>query len=107
MSGRKSKQKGYRFEAAIVKLLQDHGRAAERMPLSGALGGKYHGDVSTPVLGEDWRIQAKCRANAFEPLYKELEDHDALIIRKDRRPMLVVLDLRRALGILNKIERAA
>jgi Holliday junction resolvase len=34
--GRASRQKGDRAERAIVKVLQDHGFAAERVPLSGS-----------------------------------------------------------------------
>jgi Holliday junction resolvase len=34
--GRASRQKGNRTERAIVRLLQEHGFAAERVPLSGA-----------------------------------------------------------------------
>ena len=49
MSGLRSRNKGARTERAIVRLLQNKGLAAERVPLSGAAGGKYCGDVSVPV----------------------------------------------------------
>lgn len=102
--GRKSRDKGARFEREIVAILQDHGRAAERVPLSGAAGGRYRGDVSCPVLGDDWLLEAKCRANGFREVYGWLEGNDALVIKSDRRPALVVLPLRRALEILHAIE---
>ncbi len=104
--GKKSRDKGARFELAIVAILQSMGRAGEKMPLSGALGGKWRGDVSCPVLGSDWRVEAKCRADGFAQVYKYLGLNDALVIKSDRRRPLVVLDLRRALSILNAIEAA-
>src|SRR4051812_19739032 len=44
MSGRRSRDKGARVERAIVNALQTGGFAAERVPLSGAAGGRYSGD---------------------------------------------------------------
>jgi len=44
--GRRSRQKGDRFERAIVRLLQAAGLGAERRPLSGSAGGggrDHHG----------------------------------------------------------------
>jgi hypothetical protein len=41
MSGRRSRDKGARVERAIVHALQAGGFAAERVPLSGAVGGRY------------------------------------------------------------------
>ncbi len=104
MSGRKSRNKGMRFEREVVALLQQYGRASERVPLSGMHGGKYSGDVSCPVLGSDWVLECKCRADGFAQIYKYLGLNDALVIKSDRRRPLVVLDLRRALSILNAIE---
>jgi Holliday junction resolvase len=46
--GRASRQKGNRTERAIVHVLQSHGFAAERVPLSGAARGRFGGDVSVP-----------------------------------------------------------
>jgi Holliday junction resolvase len=51
MSGRRSRDKGNRAERAIVRLLQDRGFAAERVPLSGAAHGRFGGDASMPLLG--------------------------------------------------------
>ncbi len=102
--GAKSRRKGSRFEREIVNLLQDAGRAAERVPLSGMHGGRFRGDVSCPVLGGDWIVEAKARAHGFKEIYGWLDGNDALVIRSDRRRPLVVLDLRRALGILNSVE---
>jgi Holliday junction resolvase len=104
MSGKRSRDKGARMEREIVRLLQDKGRAAERIPLSGAMGGRYGGDVSVPVLGDDWRIEAKCRADGFKEIYRWLEGNDALVIKADRKAPLIVLDLAKAADVLAKVE---
>jgi Holliday junction resolvase len=51
--GARFRQKGNRTERAIVRLLQDHGFAAERVPLSGAASERFGGDISVPLLGVD------------------------------------------------------
>ena len=100
MSGRHSRNKGAREERFLVRLLQEQGFAAERVPLSGAAGGRFSGDVSVPVLGDDWTIESKVRANGFRELYGWLADNHALVVRADRREPLVVLPLRRTLTVL-------
>jgi len=50
MSGRRSRNKGARVERAIVQALQADGFAATRVPLSGAAGGRFAGDVMPAVL---------------------------------------------------------
>ena len=70
MSGRRSRDKGARVERAIVNALQAGGFAAERVPLSGAAGGRYSGDIVLPLSGRDhaWRrrqeltVSANCMA---------------------------------------------
>jgi Holliday junction resolvase len=97
--GRAPKAKGSRFERALVKLLQDHGLGAERVPLSGAAGGSYLGDLTVPVIGRDFVVEAKSRATGFTRLYSWLESRDVLIIKADRRDALVVLPLKLAAEI--------
>jgi hypothetical protein len=48
--GRGARQKGNRLERALVRALQDHGFAAERVPLSGSAGGSYTSDLTVPLL---------------------------------------------------------
>ena len=45
MSGKASRDKGARREREFVKLLKKEGIKAERVPLSGACGGSYSGDI--------------------------------------------------------------
>jgi hypothetical protein len=79
--GRRSRDKGARFERAVVRILQDHGLGAARVPLSGSAGGKFAGDLTVPCLGRDLVVEAKARANGFASLYSWLENRDALIKR--------------------------
>jgi Holliday junction resolvase len=104
--GRASRQKGNRTERAIVRLLQERGFAAERVPLSGAARGRFGGDVSMPVLCIDRRIEVKCRGSGFRQLYAWLDGADLLIIRADRRELLVVIPLNLAAEIAAVAERS-
>jgi len=103
--GRASRDKGNRLERAVVHLLQDYGLGAERIPLSGSAGGSFSGDVTAPLVGRDFTIECKSRANGFLELYAWLEGRDALIIKADRRDALVVLPLRFAAEIATAAER--
>jgi Holliday junction resolvase len=91
--GRASRDKGNRAERALVRFLQDHGFAAERVPLSGAARGRFGGDLSVPLLGVDRRVEVKCRGNGFRQLYSWLDGADLLIVRADRSTPLVVVPL--------------
>jgi Holliday junction resolvase len=104
--GRASRDKGNRTERAIVRLLQEHGLAGERVPLSGSTGGSFCGDITVPALGRDLRGEAKCRCNGFTRLYEWLEGVDFLVLRADRKPLLVVIPLELAAEIVAMAERA-
>src|SRR5436189_196991 len=56
--GRAPRAKGNRLERTIVRLFQEVGIGAERVPLSGSAGGSYAGDFSVPLLGRDLVIEA-------------------------------------------------
>src|SRR4051794_37017559 len=103
--GKASRQKGNRAERAIVKFLQGHGFAAERVPLSGSAGGSYLGDLTVPILEVDRVVEVKCRATGFRQLYDWLIDRDILIVRADRSEPLVVLPLKLAAEIASAAER--
>jgi hypothetical protein len=93
MSGHRSRNKGARTERGIVKVLQANGAAAVRMPLSGAAGGRFAGDVILPLLGRDLCVEVKARAAGFRELYSWLTGRDVLIVKADRREPLVVVRL--------------
>ena len=102
--GRTSRQKGDRFERKLVRLLQDHAFAAERVPLSGSAGGSYTGDFTVPLLGRDLIVEAKARAKGFAQIYAWLDGRDALVVQADRKRPLVVLPLALALEVMRAAE---
>ena len=104
--GRRSRDKGNRAERALVRFLQDHGFAAERVPLSGSAGGSYFGDLSVPLLGVDRIVEVKVRGTGFRQLYDWLDRRDFLIVRADRLKPLVVIPLALAVEIAEAAERA-
>jgi Holliday junction resolvase len=93
MSGRRSRSKGVRTERGIVALLKASGIVAERVPLSGAVGGRFARDIVLPLMGRDLCLEVKCRAQGFRELYAWLDGRDALIVKADRHEPLVVVRL--------------
>jgi Holliday junction resolvase len=106
MAGRSSRDKGNRTERALVRLLQERGFGAERVPLSGAARGRFGGDVSVPLLGHDYRVEVKCRGAGFRQLYAWLDSADLLVVKADRLEPLVVVPLKLAAEIAALAERA-
>lgn len=103
--GKASRDKGARYERHCVHRLQDEGFAAERIPLSGAAGGSFAGDITFPLMGEDRRAECKKRARGFSQLYQWLEDHYCLFAAADRADDLVVLRLSDFITIAKQAER--
>jgi hypothetical protein len=60
----------------LARLLQAHGVATERVPLSGVAG-----------------VEVKARAAGFRELYCWLNERDVLVVKADRQEPLVVLRL--------------
>lgn len=91
MSGLKSKQKGYRYEAKLRAMHLDIGIHAERVPLSGAAGGSYTGDL---VIDGEFRAECKARANGqgFKVLEEWKRENDILFLFRDRKLPLVCMD---------------
>ena len=87
--GKASRDKGARVEREIVNRCRELGIAAERVPLSGAAGGSYTGDVI--VAGMRCEIKARKDGSGFLTLERWLGDNDALILRRDRAEPMVVL----------------
>jgi Holliday junction resolvase len=69
------------------------GIAAVRVPLSGAVGGRFAGDIVLPVMGRDLCVGVKARADGFRELYCWLAERDVLIVKADRQEPLVVVRL--------------
>lgn len=89
-----SKIKGSGFEREVVAILQEHGIAAEKIPLSGAIkGGSFEGDIACPVRGIDRKLECKRRAQSFGTLYGFIGTNYAVVVRDNRTPPLVVMRL--------------
>jgi Holliday junction resolvase len=99
MSGRRCRDKGARVERGIVAALQAAGLAAVRVPLSGAAGGRFSGDVIMPLAGRDLCFEVMARADGFRKLYDWLQGRDVLIVKADRQEPLVVVRLSMAAEI--------
>ena len=93
MSGRHSRSKGARTERSIVNALRASGIAAVRLPLSGAAGGRFAGDIVLSLMGRDLCVEVKARAAGFRELYSWLTNRDVLIVKADRQEPLVILRL--------------
>jgi hypothetical protein len=99
--GRSSRDKGTRFELALVRLLLGAGFGAEKISRAGYSGA----DLSCPVLGADRVIECKSRATGFRELYRWLENADAVILKSDRRDALCIVRLRFALEVASAAQR--
>jgi len=88
-----SRSKGLRKERELVKRLVDAGIEAERVPLSGAAGGSYTGDVRIEAATGELTAELKARANGdgFRTLEGWLGNNDCLVLWRDRAaPFFVV-----------------
>ena len=89
-----SKRKGDEFEREVVAILQDHGVAAEMVPLSGAVkGGSFDRDIDCRCAESERKLECKRRARAFKTLYGFLANNYAVALRDDRTPSLIVMRL--------------
>lgn len=93
------RRKGSAFERAVVALHRELGTPAERVPLSGAAGGSYTGDVKIGPLGsEKATFTAECKARGkgggFKLIERWLGGKHLLYLKRDRQPPLVVMDAR-------------
>ena len=88
--GKASRDKGARIEREIVRRHVELGIHAERVPLSGASGGSFAGDIEITGIG---RAEVKARKDGagFVTLQRWLGDHAALFLRADQMAPLVVL----------------
>lgn len=86
--GKASRDKGQRREREFTKLI-----SGEKMPLSGALGGRFSNDVE----GMGLKFEVKARKDGFKTLYEWIEDErekpDALALKADRKQWLIVMTL--------------
>ena len=82
--GNKNKQKGSYHERWFIKWLKDQGIEAKKVPLSGALGGEYSGDIHLPSLvGRNLVVEVKYRTtSSFPNAFKVLEGRDMALYKR-------------------------
>jgi hypothetical protein len=78
-----------------------------RVPLSGAAGGEWSGDIYIPLLGRTRRVEVKCRGDGFRQLYSWLGNSDLLIVKADRHDPLAVLPIALVVELMLAAERGA
>lgn len=89
--GKLSRRKGQRNELALA-----HALGGKRVPLSGAAGGVFAGDV----LWNGLRVEAKVRATGFRQLYGWLAGADLLAVRADGEGWLMIIPIGRFLDLV-------
>ncbi len=102
----KSKLKGNRGENKIVDAFMKNDYYACRVPLSGAAGGEFSGDVFIDgVLKRRMVTEVKARRTSgvfWKTITKYLRDNDMLFLIEDRQDPLVVIPLSILFEILNE-----
>jgi hypothetical protein len=98
---KKSRDKGLRNEQQLVNFCREAGLAAWRIPLSGAAGGEFSGDIR--IAGRVY--EAKVRASGLKTLYGWLGNNYGLLLRADRQEQLVVLRLKDYAELLAAVDR--
>lgn len=88
--GLMSRRKGSRIEREIVQRHVDIGIPAERIPLSGAAGGSFTGDIDVVGIGR-CEVKARANGNGFTTLENWLGTNAALFLRRNHAEPLVVL----------------
>ena len=82
------RRKGSRAEREVVKLLNDAGMHAKRVPLSGAAEG-YEGDVACSDLPEP--IEVKVGSQVPVTVFRWLDGKRTLFMRRDRGEWIVAM----------------
>jgi Holliday junction resolvase len=90
----KNKNKGTYHEKWFVDWLKSIGVACKRVPLSGALGGEWSGDIHLTLDGQRWLVgEVKYRDKSnFPSPFTVLEGRDiAFYKRKTGKPQTLVI----------------
>ena len=89
----RNKDKGTYHEKWFVDWLKQIGFQAKRVPLSGALGGEYSGDIKIALGGQDLVGEVKYRDKSnFPSAFTVMEGRDiAFFKRKNGKPNVLVI----------------
>ncbi len=105
--GKSQRDKGARNERAVVNYWREQGVKADRVPLSGAVGGEYAGDVdlyafgadNAPLIGE---VKARGNGGGFKTITKWLGYSDFLVLHEDKQARLYVVPERVMLRLVTR-----
>lgn len=97
-----NRRKGREGEKQVEKELNKYGLDAYRVPLSGALKGRFSGDIRCSIAGSEKKIEVKRRKDGFKELYKFLEQDgsDMVFARADRKGWLVIMPVEQLISLL-------
>lgn len=103
--GKSQRDKGARVERKVVDLFQMVGVKAQRVPLSGAAGGQFGGDIMFDIEGWIGKAEVKARANAdgWKSIIGWLGNNDMLVLMQDRKDPLIVLPWYSFTTLIDKI----
>ncbi len=90
MTGRHSRNQGANFEREVVRAFRSAGFDAIRKAGLQANPEIDEGDVVVDGIG---RVECKRRANSWKTIYSYLKNCEALVIRADHKPALIVFEL--------------
>tara|TARA_R100001082_G_scaffold93423_1_gene60232 strand:- start:1072 stop:1434 length:363 start_codon:yes stop_codon:yes gene_type:complete len=104
-----NKLKGNRGENRICTILCDAGATAVRVPLSGALGGEFSGDILIDgIIKRRMVAEVKSRKPSgvfWNTIKRFLAENDMLFLLEDRQEPLVVMPVNIFTEILNEKDR--
>lgn len=94
--GKSQRDKGGRREREVVNHWRSFGIKCDRVPLSGAAGGEYAGDIDLYAFGPDeapavGEVKARGNGSGFKTIQKWLGLNDFLVLHEDRAARLYVL----------------
>jgi hypothetical protein len=103
--GKPSRDKGARRERELVQLHRGIGVDCARVPLSGAAGGDFAGDLRISVADLAFRGESKARGDGsgFKTLERWLAGNDVLFLRRDRCEPMVVLSWETYAALLQRV----
>lgn len=100
MSGRYSRNKGYRAENELVHIFTDAGIPIKRVPLSGAMKSFQGGDLLEPN-GQVYEVKIRNKIN--DTFYEITSNNTIGLIRGDKKPWLIVMKLEDYFKIIKKL----
>jgi hypothetical protein len=90
--GRAPKRNGVRAKQALVRLLCELGLPCARVPLSGAIGGAWPGDIQLELRSSTLKIEVKARRE-FRTPHHRLAGVDPVPLKGDHQQPLAVLPI--------------